>query len=417
MDRWKGNETNMNKYLTYRYALSLTSQFYFCGVPFRFDTAPKCTLNCSYCFAMSRGGRRTSNTLLVDFDKIERKLSTIFEKGEAINDVTGEMLTRKVPIHFGGLSDPFSNGVTSALSKKLLELFNKYEYPIIISTKNTGELLKEDTFSLLRKIKYLAVQISITTSERKLSTKLEPNVPPPDVRVKCIEMLSKEGIHCICRLQPLLFPEINRVTCDLIPMLSEAKCKHVIIEYLKLPVERNISLFNTMLRNIGWDAYEFYKNNGARLVGREWLLPSNFKWQNLRPIIDNIHRWGMTYGAGDYGLHHLGDTHCCCGTSKLDGFSNWFQGNFGNIIRNSQSNFVKFAEVEKHWFPQKSVRMVLNSNCRLNARNGSRLLDYLKIKWNTPGSANAPDAFLGVVWDGDHDKEGNCMYLKEKICP
>jgi hypothetical protein len=35
----------------HRYALALTTQFYFRGVPFRLDTCPKCTLNCSYCFA------------------------------------------------------------------------------------------------------------------------------------------------------------------------------------------------------------------------------------------------------------------------------------------------------------------------------------------------------------------------------
>ena len=401
----------MKKYLTYRYALALTSQFYFCGIPFRLDTSPKCPLNCLYCFAMSRGGRRTSSKLFADFNELERRLLKISEKSENIINATSEMLARKVPIHFGGISEPFSNDRTSKLSKKLLNILDKYNYPVVISTKNPRELIKEEIMLLLKKLKHVAVQISITTPDRKFSSIVEPNVQPPEERIRCIQILSKEGIHCICRLQPLFFTEISKISCNLIPMLSEAKCKHVIIEYLKLPVEKNISLFYTMLRYIKWDAYDFYKKKGAILVGREWLLPNNFKWENLQPIRDNIHKFGMTYGAGDYGLHHLGDTDCCCGIDKLEGFSNWLHGNFGYVIKNSRSNYIEFSEVEKHWFPQKSIKRVLNSKCRLSGNNHS-ILEYLKSKWNTPGTTNAPDAFWGVIWDGDYDEEGNCVYLK-----
>ena len=69
----------------------------------------------------------------------------------------------------------------------------------------------------------------------------------PLKRMKVLKMLSQEGIHTIVRLQPLMFPWIKEIVSDLIPMLNSMSCKHVIVEYLKLPVEKNISL-----RQITW---------------------------------------------------------------------------------------------------------------------------------------------------------------------
>lgn len=55
-----------------KYKLSLTSQFYFCGIPFRLDVKPKCETNCLYCFIMARGGRRTNRFLIADTNALKR---------------------------------------------------------------------------------------------------------------------------------------------------------------------------------------------------------------------------------------------------------------------------------------------------------------------------------------------------------
>jgi hypothetical protein len=157
---------------------------------------------------------------------------------------------------------------------------------------------------------------------------------------------------------------------------------------------------------------EFYDDKESDLVGREWLLPKEFRWKALQPLIRVIHQNGMTYGAGDYGLNHLGDTKCCCGIDNLEGFSNWFRGNIANIIREASDQRVAFDQYHSHWYPKKSIRSMLNSNSRVDGMTS--MLDYLRLKWNSPGTINSPDAFLGIHWKGDYDNEGNCVYFREE---
>lgn len=327
-------------------------------------------------------------------------------------DVNGQMLKRKVPVHFGGMSDPFSNPKASATSKDLLKILSKYDYPTVISSKNTTELTTPDVVEIMCEMKYLAIQISLCTSNDELASVIEPNAPPPSERLNAIKQLSDMGFHMIVRLQPLIPPIRQEVTEELIPAVAEVGAKHVIVEFIKLPVERKMSQFEEFLIKTDWKLYELFEDKGASLVGREWLLPVDYRWDSLQPIIRSINRHGMTYGAGDYGLNHFSDTACCCGIDILDGFSKWFSGNLANAMRQANPGYITIDELENYWFPSKSIRRYMNSNSRLLGLNS--IPQYLKAKWNNPGTANAPDQYLGVSWRGDFDTEGNCVYFKSE---
>ena len=396
--------------LPYRYALNVTSQFYFCCIPFRFDTTPKCSMNCRYCFAMARGGRRTSLQLIADTKSITRKITRALDKYNTSGDVSTELLNHRVPIHFGGISDPFPSQKINEKSLDILKIFSQYDYPVVLSTKNTDELIRPHVLNLIKNTKHLVIQISFSTADDSLSALIEPGAPKPSSRLQCMKCLSDNGINIVARVQPLIFPWIAEVRNILIPKLAESGCRHVILEFLKVPVERNVSMFKNFTKAISWDAYDFYKSHGALLIGREWLLPNILKWELLQDLITAIRRCGMTYGSGDYGLNHLGDTACCCGLDLFKGFSGWFKGNFSNIIRNSTEKLLYFDMVRKYWYPKKSIRRILNSKCRLPEQK--TILDYLRSKWNSPGTVNAPDSYLGVSWTGERDKKGNCTYHK-----
>jgi len=397
----------------YRYALSVTGQFFFCGLPFRLDTTSICSFGCRYCFSTSRGGLRAPGVQVVNVDRIARKLRrTLSEECQTL-DVNGELLRHRVPIHMGGISDPFCNDIATQRSIELLGVLSEHHYPVVISTKNPIELTSPEVVGLLSTSPPAVIQVSFSTSNERLAKIAEPNAPSVRERLEYMSILSNQGINVFARLQPLFLPWIDEVVDQLIPQLAQVGCKHISVEFLKLPVERNLSSAGEMFEDIGWEAYRHYLEHGASLVGREWVLPPLFKYEALQPVVDAIHGHSMTYGAADIGLTHLGDTDCCCGIDTLPGYENWFNANFSNIIRSSQVGHISFRRVLEAWTPKRSVAMYMNSRCRPST--GVTVTDCLRDKWNRPGTTNAPDTHLGVAWHGDHDENGDCLYVKSLV--
>jgi DNA repair photolyase len=393
----------------YRYALGLTSQFYFCGIPFRLDTSPKCSLNCSYCFAMTRGGRRTNTSLLASPSIIKNKLARIFNQRST--DIIGDFINANIPIHFGGMSDPFCNERVTKNSLELLKILSDFHYPTVISTKNTQVLLNEDVIRILKNHSKLLVQISFSVIDKKLSNIIEPNVPNPQKRINTISILAKEGINIICRLQPLFPNHLEEIENELIPKLAEIGINHIVTEFLKIPVERNISLFDDLYKSLSMNYLQLYRDKNALLVGREWLLPIKVKFDLNARLVETAHMYHMTFGYGDYGLNHLSDTDTCCGFDKFPGFINLFKMNYSYIIKNSRTNVLYYQDYTSSF--NHSIRMYMNSQCR--GDNLNRISDFLHDKWNRPGTINAPDTFLGITWEGEIDEHGDCIYIKKRI--
>ena len=392
---------------TYKYNLSLTSQFYFCGIPFRLDTKPKCEFNCAYCFAMARGGRRTETALIAN----KNNLKNIFSKINTPNSfgLNQELLRNRLPIHFGGMSDPFDSDESTHVSLEFLKELQKREYPTVISTKNTDVLLTDDVLNLLVNHKKLIIQISLTAFSDKFLNVLEPNVPDAEKRLLAIRKLKKLGINTTIRLQPIFPNLINDIIENLIPKINETDVDHIIFEHLKLPVERNISLIKELEEKSYWNLYKQFEEKGAKLVGREWLLPNEIKYENINRIVQYL-KPDISYSYADYGLQHLGKTSCCCGIDKFWDDANWFKGNIVNCIKdNLNLETFSIELLDNYNYPSSSIKRIINSNSRLSDYNTIR--DYLRQKWNSPLSINAPDHLLGISYLGK-DKNSNCLYRK-----
>lgn len=393
---------------SYQYALSITSQFYFCGIPFRLDSSPKCSLNCSYCYAMALGGRNTTPHQYANPISLRRKLESLTHPHST--NITKEFLIQEIPIHFGGMSDPFADVHCTNISLELLDILNEFNYPIVISTKNTSFLLHDDVLKILCSMKKVIIQISISTIFDRFSSYIEPNSPLPSNRLKTISEITKMGIPVFARIQPFFAWRINEICNEMIPALSACGVSHIIVEFLKLPIEKSGDPIKLISETCNFDIENFYRIHEAKIMSREWLLPARIKWELLQPVINTIHKYRLTYGSADYGLNHLGDTDCCCGVDKIRGFSNYYKGNFSFFLRKSVNNSLFWAEFEKINLPSSSIKRYIMSHSRIEGNNN--LFEILKNKWNHPGTANSPDSFLGVIFDGNFDHDGNCIYFK-----
>ena len=404
----------MSGLMDYEYALSPTSQFYFCSVPFRLDISPKCTVGCRYCFNLARGGNRNKTNKFVDPYKIAHKLETVFSNTNRSLDINGELIQNRMPIHLGGLSDPFSCDEYMKRTVQILSILSRYEYPLIISSKQSESMMRDEVLTELKKFKYLTIQISIPIPNDKLTHLLEPGAPVFSRRLDNMNALRHEGFHVVARIQPTIPPLIDEIIVNAIPALKQIGCQHVILECLKIPVERS-AFFASLFKTLAWDGYEYYLKRGAIIIGRDRVLPPKVAWEHVIGLIEKLRYAGMTYGTTDHGLFHLGNTSCCCGVAGREGFSGVFKASYANVIRSTSSEYLSFTDVANHWIPLKPIARYVNSNSRLPGPN--TFFTHLRDKWNKPGNVNAPDAYLGVRYTGDQDENGDCLYDKSGIRP
>lgn len=94
---------------TYSSPIKLTQQFKFCGNAFRVDLYKGCDFGCKYCFANSNTSKgHNTGSGLAQFSQIERYFKRAFDDNELnTKSLTVELLQHRVPLHCGGMSDPF----------------------------------------------------------------------------------------------------------------------------------------------------------------------------------------------------------------------------------------------------------------------------------------------------------------------
>ena len=132
----------------YKYPIALTQQFRFCGNPFRVDLYQGCSFGCTYCFSQNMSNEMRVKFDEADFSIVEQYFYKAFETDGDTKDVTIELLRHKVPLHVGGMSDPFQDREWKMhLTYKLIELSNKYDYPIMFSSKTAH--LPDEYFKIL----------------------------------------------------------------------------------------------------------------------------------------------------------------------------------------------------------------------------------------------------------------------------
>ena len=388
----------------YSTPLSLTSQFAFCGLPLRLDTYLGCTFGCVYCYSRDRGGnykytisKPADPTHIIGFFKDNNR-----KRGGVLN----QMIRRKVPIHMGGMTDPFQQSeVKYRVTEKVLRYLCEINYPLIISTKSN--LLSKDPYlMILKENPHILVQFSFCTVIDKESAILEPFSDRPSKRLRAMEMLEKNGIHTACRWQPYIpFSELNDK--EFIQSIANTGSKFLTLEHLKLPIENKTNmLFNK-------NYWELYKEKGATQIGRELVLIVENKIATVKYIRDLTHSFNLEFGAGDNYLHQFSDTGCCCaGVASLPGFENWAKFQISYAVYKSKRTPFSFSILDDEWRPKGLINRQINSHSRLNRNNKAfgSMEDYLRYYWNNSESVFNPQRYYGIKLLTTNFKNENIYY-------
>jgi DNA repair photolyase len=335
--------------MAYTYPVQLTQQFRFCGNAFRIDLYRGCNFGCNYCFANNRGGGIQRGYDCAEFEQIENMFYKAFESGKEYKDVIIELLKRKVPLHLGGMSDPFQEREFElGLTYKLLELTKKYSYPMIISTKQAN---LPDKYWQVMDNKIHAFQISLMGMDEEFLNKYEGNTPSAQERIAFMQKLHDNGFWVSMRLQPLIDLEQGKK----VVLAVNDIVNYITIEHLKIPND-NLAIKKLFEPIVKKEDY-YYPSSMRNMELKKEIKEYNFN--EIKKITK------VKLGAGDNDLHYLSDSRNCCGIDTIGKeFDNWLKYNY--------TYFVTAKEEEKFddlWCPEGNVNSFLNPDTRIKGFN------------------------------------------------
>jgi len=344
----------VNKEEEYSSPFNVNNQLYYCGVPFRLDSYNGCQHGCVYCFVRaaeltSAARKNRGQTLLVaDEYSVKRDLMTAFDTNKQMANIAIEWLRHRVPIHWGGMSDPFQPCERKyKITRQWMKFLSWYNYPVLISTKGTM-MIEPEYMELIKEGKY-AFQVSLINDDDEFVKQIEPGAPAPSERMKALEILANAGVWTAVRIQPMI-PN-SKVEQDLprfIERLAKIGVKHILAEGYKVPVRNPIGM--KAVWDICPEAWKAYQYNDKVSEGFEWLLPSWRKWQYVKVLLEVCHANGMTFGVADNDMRDLGDVVCCCGADVIPGFENFwrYQASQAAVIA-KKKGWVSLDDMQQFW--------------------------------------------------------------------
>lgn len=158
-----------------------------------------CTHGCIYCDSRSKCYGFTH-----DFEDIEVKQNAPELLERALRSKRAKCM-----IGTGAMCDPYMHcEETLQLTRKCLEIIDRYEFGVSVLTKSNRILRDLDLLKSIHKKAKCVVQMTLTTHDEALCKILEPNVSTTAERVETLRIFRENGIPAVVWLSPVL-PYIN----------------------------------------------------------------------------------------------------------------------------------------------------------------------------------------------------------------
>ncbi len=111
---------------------------------------------------------------------------------------------KKGIIGFGSMNDPYTFAESRyGLTRKALEIVEKYHFPVHIITKSDMVLKDLDILKQINKVK-ARVSFTVTTAYDELAKVLEPGAPSPSRRLAAMRKVAEAGIETGVVMMPIL---------------------------------------------------------------------------------------------------------------------------------------------------------------------------------------------------------------------
>jgi DNA repair photolyase len=399
----------------YKYYSGLTSQLPFCSTPLRLDPYNNCQFGCAYCFAASRQGYGRELGLQIANPKSLRDRLARISVGD-VKSALDEFIQQRIPFQLGGMSDPFSPiEIKKGVTLEYLKILAEYDYPVMISTKS--DLISTAKYFDIVKNSNILIRFSTTVIDPTLRPKVDKGCSSLNDIYKATSKLVNASVPVSFRLQPII-PSNEIHGLGLIDTASNLGVKHISAEFLKVPIDANKKFGANLSVLMESNPIAFYQKLGAKLEGREFILPLSYRQQHLVEWALKARKNNITFGFADNDLLIHSDGASCCNASNL-------------YLRNSsvfEANIVSLAKTKKHdeeihftdylssWVPEHAISTYLNSKARIAVQDQTypNWLGYLFKIWNGQHGQFSPSYFDGVQASEKNDSDGQKIYLRYK---
>ena len=253
---------------------SVTSQFCVCPIPFHFDTYRGCSYGCLFCFARDfiEFSRRNQDAdkrkqsylegnspegLQKWIDKVLSSDSYDYTKAEEV------AFKERIPVKIGATADPFPIiEKTERITYDCLKVFQKYDYPVQISTKNPEIFLSYASDFVGANI---ALNVSCSFCDDDIARQIECSAISPTRRFAAIKKLSEMGFKITARLQPFILPYSEQVAERFVKTLADCGVWAFQTEGLKLRVcmsDKEKAVYSRIGKVLGFDILSNFKRFG-----------------------------------------------------------------------------------------------------------------------------------------------------------
>lgn len=411
----------------------LNGQFPFCSFPFALDTYSGCTHLCKYCFSYTNYliNCATKNNekdffamaKTINIKNLERAFEEEKPKDSKQIKIYRKLISQRMPIHWGGVSDPFSEYELFSdekVSLECLKLFNKHQYPIISSTKSKWLASHPEYLKEIQENKNFVFQVSLISLNEKMKL-IEPGTTIED-RLELLRIISKTN-RTVVRCQPFI-PNLDtdEEIEKFVKTVSECGVKAITMEFLKISAFQTkevVQAMNEFSEALGYDVIKYYKFKGIK-AGTDFELRFDIKLPILLKFRDLCHKYGMEFYSAENSMRDYGDGPSCCGIpSDFPEFGNRMTSNssyalfkarengkvyFKDIYQNIKGASKDFLEQEiGPWLNLGSTEGHLRSDGKIFLEKAAQI-------WDNPQSPNNPANFYKNLEIDGLDEEGHIVY-------
>jgi DNA repair photolyase len=399
-------------------AVRFTADGFDCALPISIDTYNICSFRCLYCFAnyLIRDPQR-KGAFKVRALKAKDLTAFLENRGSvarSILDVVGKDGTPQCAVQWGALGDPFDYIERQVgRSYELMDVFEKYDQAVRISTKGADVLLdKRYLAKFARRPDLWWIAFSMISIDDAVLERIDKDAPNATQRLKAMKALSDLGIKTSLRLRPI-FPGVTDCTPahptawrELLDRAADAGAKAVSMEFTFVPGARPAHV-EAMWREIndivGFDIVKWYDRTSVYGA----CLRSSRAWkQDLTlAIYEHAKKLGLWFGISDPHFKELNDFGCCCGIpddERAGRFAGWQRANATCAIVKARDEHCTVSAVDGTpvWADKVKMRDLVCMSGAQNAMRRATLTwgDKLRGTWNDlRGNRGALHYFDGVL--------------------